>query len=127
MRKAKLADLLVKMIEDDREEGHKKTLLVIYQAGLNPKDVFAAANELKEFAVFARLETEEEQYIFGLVIKYKTRSEKANELYRQCAEDREKLNIKVSDNPLYPDYLAAVSARNESDCTKPRWTARNSA
>lgn len=120
MRKANLADLLVKMIEDDREEGHKKTLLAVYQAGLSPKDVFAVANELKEFAVFARLETEEERHIFGFVIKYKTRSEKANELYRQCAEEskvdtrREKLNIKVSDNPLYPDYLAAVSARNES-------------
>ncbi len=36
------------------------------------------------------------------------------DIYRQCAEDREKLNIKVSDNPLYPEYLAAVSARNES-------------
>ncbi len=120
IRKVKLADLLVKMIRDDQEEGHKKTLLAVYQASLNPKDVFAAANELKEFAVFARLETEEERHIFGLVIKYKTRSEKANELYRQCAEEskvdprREKLHIKVSNSPLYPDYLAALSERNES-------------
>jgi ATP-dependent exoDNAse (exonuclease V) alpha subunit len=118
--KAELASHLVKITQDDQGEGHKKTLLAIYQAGLKPKDVFAAANELKEFTVFKTLETEEERHIFGLVIKYRARSEKANGLYRQCVQEstvgprREKLTIKVSDNPLYPDYLAAVSARNES-------------
>ncbi|MCE3230503.1 MAG: hypothetical protein K0R52_431 [Alphaproteobacteria bacterium] len=113
MLSARLADHLVKIIQDDQEEGHKKTLFALYQAGLNPKDVFAAARDFQEFVLFNTLETEEEQEIFGLVFRYKNWSEKANRLYQQCAEDREKLGIKVSDNPLYPDYLATVSERNK--------------
>ncbi len=81
MARAQLAGYLVKMIEEDQEEGHKKTLLSIYQAGLKPKDVFDAANELKEFALFNALETEEERHLFGLVYKYKRWSAKANEIY----------------------------------------------
>jgi hypothetical protein len=110
--KAKLADHLAKMIQDDQEEGHKKTLLAIYKTGLKPDDVFATANEWKEFALFKALGTPEEQEIFGLVFGYKAQSEKANGIYRRCAEERDKRHLKVSDNPLHLDYLKAVSERN---------------
>lgn len=114
LSKAKLAEHLQLMIRDDQAEGHKKTLLALYQAQLNPKDILANAKDYAEFRVFQALETEEEREAFGLVIQYKMRSTKVNELYRQCAEEREELNIKIEDNPLYSSYIEAIKERGDS-------------
>lgn len=113
MAKAKLAGHLTQMIRDDQAEGHKKTLVALYQANLNPKDVFAEARDFKDYTVLRDLETEEDRHLFERIYEYKVKSAKANEIYRQCVHDRDQSNIKITENPLYESYLAAVANRNE--------------
>jgi hypothetical protein len=114
MVKAKLAVHLTQMIQDDHAEGHKKTVIALYQANVNPKDIFIEAKDFRDFRVLRDLEFEEDRHIYATVYAYKVKSNIANGIYRQCLQDRDESNIKVIENLRYNDYLAAIGECNET-------------
>lgn len=111
--KVKLAGHLTKMIQDDQVDGHKKTLAAIYQAQLNPKDIFAGANDFKDYVQFSALETEEERHLFGSVYAYKVASTRADGHYRSCCQEAEQQNLKKTETASYLLFQEALKERQK--------------